>query len=230
MHNFQRITNSGIETSSTATGLIIWDFDGTIADSLQIFIAATNRLAKDFGYQPISSSQIAMLRTLSLREMVRTQLKVPTWKLLFFLRRFRQELTQMTVDLQLIAGMKEALLEIHQQNYRLGIVTSNSRQNVENFLHLQGISHLFEFIYGGQVLSGKGKVLKSLLKLNRRKSEKIIFVGDETSDIKAAKQVGLANIAVSWGFNNREVLAASDPDMLIDRPKELLRAIARLVG
>jgi phosphoglycolate phosphatase len=207
--------------------LIIFDFDGTIADSLEIFIEATNRLAGDFGYQKISSSQLSLFRTLSLREMIR-QLKVPTWKLPFFLRRFRKELNQLMIDLQLVNGMREALLDINQQNHRLGIVTSNSRQNVEGFLHLQGLHHLFEFIYGGQVLSGKAKVLKNLARLNRAEAKQLMFIGDETSDVKAAKQAGLTNIVVSWGFNDREVLVGSAPDVLVDSPEQLLTAIAQL--
>ena len=132
------------------------------------------------------------------------------------------------VDLELVDGMRDALLDINQQNYSLGIVTSNSRQNVENFLYLQGLYHLFEFIYGGQVLSGKARVLKNLARPNRIKSKQLMFVGDETSDVKAAKQAGLANIAVSWGFNNREVLVESAPDILIDHPEQLLAAIAQV--
>jgi phosphoglycolate phosphatase len=204
--------------------LIIFDFDGTIADSLEIFIEATNRLAGDFGYQKISSSQISLFKMLSLREMIR-QLKIPTWKLPFFLRSFRKELNHLIIDLQLVDGMREALLDINQQNYHLGIVTSNSRQNVESFLHLKELHHLFEFIYGGQVLSGKARVLKNLARLNRAKSKQLMFVGDEVSDVKAAKQVGLANIAVSWGFNDREVLVKSAPDTLVDHPEQLLTAI-----
>lgn len=204
--------------------LIIFDFDGTIADSLEIFIEATNRLAGKFGYQQISSSQISLFRTLSLRKMIQ-QLRVPTWKLPFFLRSFRKELNQLMIDLQLVDGMKEALLDINQQNYRLGIVTSNSRQNVESFLQLQGLYHLFEFIYGGQVLSGKARVLKKLARLNRVEPKQLVFIGDETSDVKSAKQVGLTNIAVSWGFNDREILVESAPDVLIDYPEQLLAAI-----
>lgn len=209
--------------------LIIFDFDGTIADSLEIFIEVTNRLAGDFGCQEISSSQISIFGTLSLREMIQ-QLKVPAWKLPFFLRRFRKELNKLMINLQLVDGMREVLLDINQQNYRLGIVTSNSRQNVESFLHLQGLHHLFEFIYGGQVLSGKAKTLKSLVRLNRAKTKQLMFVGDETSDVKAAKKVGLPNIAVSWGFNNREVLVGSAPDVLVDHPEQLLTAIAQVSG
>lgn len=208
--------------------LIVFDFDGTIVDSFAILIKTTNCLARDFGYSPISSSQIPLMRTLSLRERIQ-QLGIPKWKLPFFLRRFRQELNQFLSDLQFVEGMKEILLEIEKHNYRLGIVTSNSRHNVEDFLRLQKLNHLFEFIYGGRVLSGKTSRLKKLVKLNQFNSQQLIYVGDETSDIKAAKGAGVTNIAVSWGFNTQDVLAKEAPDVLIDRPDQLLAAI-KLMG
>ena len=212
-----------------ATNLIIFDFDGTIADSLVIFIEATNRLAKDFGYLQVSSSQTTHLRTLSLREMIQ-ELGIPAWKLPFFLGRFRKELNQLMLELQLVNGIKEALFEIKHQGYRLGIVTSNSRQNVEKFLLLQELNHLFEFIYGGQVLSGKARALKKLIRLNRVNPQQLIFIGDEKSDVKAAKQVGLSSIAVSWGFNDRSVLLEHTPKVLVDRPQQLGTAIAQVRG
>lgn len=207
--------------------LIVFDFDGTIVDSFAILIKTTNCLARDFGYSPISSSQIPLMRTLSLRERIQ-QLGIPKWKLPFFLRRFRQELNQFMSNLQLVEGMKEILLEIEEHNYRLGIVTSNSRHNVEDFLRLQKLNHLFEFIYGG-LLSGKTSRLKKLVKLNQFNPQQLIYVGDETSDIKAAKGAGVTNIAVSWGFNTQDVLAKEAPDVLIDRPDQLLAAI-ELIG
>jgi phosphoglycolate phosphatase len=91
---------------------------------------------------------------------------------------------------------------------------------------LQGLNYLFEFIYGGQLLSGKTRSLKKLVRLNRARP--LVFVGDETSDVKAAKQNRVTSVAVSWGFNNREVLAEAAPDFLIDHPEQLLSEITQL--
>lgn len=207
--------------------LIVFDFDGAIADSLVVFIEATNRLAKEFGYPQVSSAQIPQIKHLSSREMIQ-QLAIASWKMPFFLRRFRQELHQLTPNLQLIDGMRETLEEINRQGYRLGIVTSNARQNVERFLHMQGLHPLFEFIYAGQVLLGKARVLRQLVKRYRLNPRQVICVGDETRDIEAAQQAGLRIIAVSWGLNSREVLAKHAPDVLIDRPEELLVAVTQM--
>lgn len=69
------------------TALIMFDFDGTVVDSLNIFIEAANRLAKDFSYSPFSLSQIPSFRELSLREMI-SQLGMPKWKFPFLFADF----------------------------------------------------------------------------------------------------------------------------------------------
>ena len=207
--------------------LVIFDFDGVIADSLVVFIEAANRLAAEFDYPQVSPDQIPQIKNLSSREMIQ-HLAIARWKLPFFLHRFRQEVNQLVPNLQLIDGMKEILVTINQQGYRCGIVTSNARQTVEGFLYLQELNHLFEFIYAGQLLLGKARILKQVVKRYRVDPNQVICIGDETRDIEAAQQAGLKIIAVSWGLNNRDTLANYTPDVLIDCPEELLTAIAQV--
>jgi phosphoglycolate phosphatase-like HAD superfamily hydrolase len=58
--------------------------------------------------------------------------------------------------------------------------------------------------------------------------EEVVYVGDETRDIEAAKKSQIKVIAVTWGFNSKQVLAAQNPDFLIDRPEELIKVIESL--
>jgi phosphoglycolate phosphatase-like HAD superfamily hydrolase len=132
------------------------------------------------------------------------------------------------MDLKLIDGMHTALMAIHHQGYRLGIITANSRQNVEHFLQQEQLCSLFEFIDGGQILAGKVRSLKKLEKLNPANPKHLIYIGDEINDIKAAKQVGVTSIAVTWGFNDRNTLAEQAPDFLVDHPDQLLAAITQV--
>jgi phosphoglycolate phosphatase len=146
----------------------------------------------------------------------------------FFLRLFRQELKQLVPKLQLVDVMKDTLLEIARQDDCLGIVTSNARQNVEEFLYLQGLDRLLEFIYAGQVFLGKARVLKQLVKRYSLAPKQAICLSNETCDLETATQAGLRSVAVSWDFNSCEALAKYNPDILIDRPEQLLPAIKRI--
>lgn len=204
--------------------LIIFDFDGTIADSLLVFIQAFNRLAPKFGCPQISLSQIPEIKNLSSQEGLQ-KLAIPSWQMPLFLYCLRCEVSRLASELQPIEGIPTVLIEIHQRGHRLGIVTSNARSTVLRFLDYQQLTQQFEFIYAGQLLLGKARILKRLVNRNQLDPKQVIYVGDETRDIEAAKQAGLTTIAVSWGFNSAAVLAKHKPDQLIDRPEQLLAVL-----
>ena len=124
--------------------------------------------------------------------------------------------------------MREALEELKMQGYRLGIITSNDRENVTLFLEKNRLKELFEFIYSGATIFGKSRVINRFLKQANLAPEEVIYVGDETCDIEAAKRSKIKMIAVSWGFNSKTVLAEHNPDFLIHHPHQLIQAIASL--
>ncbi len=205
--------------------MIIFDFDGTLADTLQAIVAITNRLALEFGYKTVNSEEVKKLQNLSSQEIIRYS-KIPILKLPFLLRRVKNELKQEIHHLQPIHGIEEALLALKQDGHQLGIVTSNAEANVLTFLQHHGLHELFEFVHSGTSLFGKNKVLSRLLSQKQINPDAVLYVGDETRDIEAAKQVKIKSVAVSWGFNSRQALARQNPDFLIGQPHELL-AIAQ---
>jgi HAD superfamily hydrolase (TIGR01509 family) len=204
--------------------LILFDFDGTIADSLLVLIKAFNRLAPEFGCPQVSLAQIPEIKNLSSREGLQ-KLAIPSWQMPFFLYRLRREVSRLALELQPIEGMPAVLIELHQRGHRLGIVTSNARSTVINFLDRQQLIQPFELIYAGQLLLGKARTLKRLVKRYQMDPKQVIYVGDETRDVEAARQAGLTMIAVSWGFNSATVLAKHQPDQLIDQPEQLLAVL-----
>ena len=204
--------------------VIIFDFDGTIADSFEAVLKISNQLAAEFGYPKAQPEDISRLKNLSSREVVR-QSKVSPFKLPFLLRRLRYELNQEIHRLKPIPGMKSALLRLKQQGNQLGIVTSNSCENVAAFLEAQELSDVFDFVGSGLALFGKGRVIQRILKQHQLNPADVIYVGDETRDIEAARKIGIQVIAVSWGFNSSQALAAEKPDFLIHQPEELLEVV-----
>ena len=122
--------------------------------------------------------------------------------------------------------MVRVLLKLKSQGYILGIVTSNTKENADIFLSKHGLNSVFSFIYSGTAIFGKHRVLKQVVREHKLKKSDVIYVGDETRDIRSARKSGIAAIAVSWGFNAAEILQEHQPDYLVNRPQELLEAIA----
>jgi len=207
--------------------VLMFDFDGTIADSFDTVLAIANHLAAEFGYPTARPEDVEYLKDLSSREILKRS-QVPWFKLPFLLLRLRVELNREVRTLTLIPGMKEALLKLKQQGHRLGIVTSNSHQNVSAFLDAQELRHLFDFIGSGLTLFGKGKIIQKIMRRYHLNREAVVYVGDETRDIEAARKVGIPIIAVSWGFNSSQALAEQHPDVLIHQPSELVELMRPL--
>jgi phosphoglycolate phosphatase-like HAD superfamily hydrolase len=207
--------------------VIIFDFDGTLADTLDALVIITNRLALEFGYKQTAPEELAQIRNLSSREIVE-QSGISILKIPFLLKKVKLALGNDIQKLNPILGIKEALTHLKNEGNSLGILTSNSEENVSVFLRNQGMEDLFSFIYSGTSLFGKHKVIRKFMKDNNLKTEEVIYVGDETRDIEASKRINIKVIAVSWGFNSREALAKHNPDFLIHKPGELIEVIASL--
>jgi HAD superfamily hydrolase (TIGR01549 family) len=209
--------------------VIIFDFDGTIADSFDTVLGIVNRLALEFGFEPFNLDEVKQLRNLNSREIVRqSQSRISVFRLVLLLRRLKAEVNREIRRLQPIDGMTETLWALKQRGDRLGIVTSNSYENVSAFLETHGLKDWFEFIYTGTTIFGKGKVLRRVLRDNTLNAAALIYVGDETRDIEAAKKTGIRVVAVSWGFNSKEILAEQHPDFLIQYPHQLVEVINHL--
>jgi len=204
--------------------VIIFDFDGTIADTVDSLVTIANRLAREFGYIPINSQELALLRNLTAREIIKYS-GVSLFKIPFLVKKVKGELKHNIHELHLINGIKAALVELHDQGYHLGIITSNSQENVHEFLKCHKLDNLFDFIYSGVTIFGKTTIINNVLRQKQFKPEAVIYVGDETRDVESAKKANIKVIAVSWGFNSSEALGKQNPDFLIHDPSELVSVI-----
>jgi phosphoglycolate phosphatase len=199
----------------------IFDFDGTIADTLGAIVGISNRLAPEFGLEPATAAEIKRLQDLSAEQLLR-QSHIPLLKLVRLLRRVRRELQAEIPRLTLNPGMAEALQKLNREGHCLGIVTSNSTENVSLFLEVHGLRPCFQFVETGASVFGKNRVLRQLLRRRRLNPAEVIYVGDETRDVDASHRVGIRVVAVTWGFNSRAALERHQPDFLIDVPQTLI--------
>ena len=208
---------------------IIFDFDGTIADTLGAIVRITNRIAPEYGYSPTTPEKLKYYQSLSTQEMLK-QSEIPLFRLPFLLRRVRREMADELPKVSVAADLPEALKELIAAGHQLMVMSSNSRRNIEGFLTQHGISDAFDSVEGGVGLLSKARVLKRIIQKGGLDFSQVIYVGDETRDVDASKQIGILVAAVTWGFSSREALAAQDPAFLIDHPRQLVGAAQTLVN
>jgi HAD superfamily hydrolase (TIGR01662 family) len=220
------------EIGSTRTGAppqgippylsLIFDFDGTIADTLSAIVRLVNEHAKEINIKPLDETDVDELRGMSNLDIIK-KYKVPLLKVPYLVLRAQKELNHRIGEMSLFPGVKELVFDLKRRGIRLGILTSNSRENVQKFLKAHDLD-VFDFIHAEQNFFGKNWALLHLLKKFNLKKEEVIYVGDEVRDIEACQKVNIAVIAVSWGFHRRKLLQDKLPTYLVDSPDEI-RAI-----
>ncbi len=203
--------------------LVLFDFDGTIINSQSSVFSIINRLSKEFGYRKLSEELFQRLRNEKSQDILK-KLGIPLLKLPFFVRKFRHELNKDIEFIKPILNIRDVLFILKNKGYILGILTSNSNENVTSFIDKNDLN-FFSLIFSERSLFGKSSIIKTILKNQNLKPEEVIYVGDETRDIEAAKRNNVQIIAVCWGFNSKKILQKHNPDFLIEEPKEILEII-----
>ena len=200
--------------------ILIFDFDGTIADTFQSMVEISNHLAGEFNFKKIEAHEVADYKDKTSQEMLKL-LRVPTLKVPRIALRAKKELNKRIATIKLVPGLKKILTEIHAHGYKMGILSSNSIENVSRFLQSHDLN-FFDFVLTSSRFWGKNHGLKKLILQKGYAPRDILYIGDETRDIEAARKSGIKVAAVTWGYNSSEVLKSFQPDYVLHSPQELL--------
>lgn len=203
---------------------IIFDFDGTIADSFD-FVA--DFLADTAGLPPLDEEQKGALRGHSMVAMAR-RLGYSWWRLPWLLHQGRRRMGRTIKHVQPFADMPEAIEKLHAEGHELFIVSSNTARNVSRFLHQHELHKHFLEIDGGIGMFGKAGALRLLLRKQHLNRQDALYIGDELRDVQAAQSLKLRVIAVAWGFARTGDLEALKPTALARQPADLIRIIEEL--
>jgi phosphoglycolate phosphatase len=200
---------------------LIFDFDGTIADSMEALIDVFRDLTNYD--KPLTKKDLEHFRRLPALQIAK-ELHIPLWRIPILVAKGRGLLSQKLGQVPIFDGIDTALATLQKQNYDLQIMSSNSRENVAAFLQRHQLLQYFSSIHGSVGLFSKAGVLKSIVRKQRLHLENCWYIGDEARDIEAAQKAHMRVAAVAWGFNAPELLEAMHPDVLVKSPKDLLQA------
>lgn len=203
---------------------IIFDFDGTIADSFDFVV----KLFYELQHQgPLPADEIERLRGMSLVKAVE-DLQIPSWKIPFLLWRGRRQMSRHIRDIQPCAGMSEVISKLYDEGHQLFIVSSNSTSNIQKFLLHNDMNTEFVNVYGGVGLLGKARILEKVIRKNNLDRETTWYVGDEVRDINGARLAKVHIVSVGWGYNTAAILEAHKPDKLVHSATELFKVLEEI--
>jgi phosphoglycolate phosphatase len=199
---------------------IVFDFDGTVADSFDVFLETVQEV---LGRPPLAQPEIDDLRGSATRSILR-QVGVRPWQIPGLLARGRHGMARKIAAVKVVDGIPDAMRNL-AVDHRLYLLSSNSQEAIRHVIDRVDLDYAISGIYAGASLFGKAARLTHLLDEERISAAKCAYVGDETRDIEAAKQVGAIAVAVEWGYNTARALSPYDPDILVAAPNELVHAI-----
>lgn len=203
---------------------VIFDFDGTIADSFQYvfdFLKSEARNTTDY-----KESDLNALRKLSMKDLA-LQLGVPSWRLPAIYFKGRRVMRAQMEHVEPYPGMVEVIRQLHKDGYMLFIASANSGPNVKHLLRRKGILGCFRAIRSGAGFSGKPALIRQLLVRYHFSKRTTWYVGDEVVDVRAAERAGVRSMAVRWGFADPDKLMRMAPEALANKPSDIVRIIEK---
>ncbi len=200
--------------------LLLFDFDGVLVDSLDVYEKTVTDCLQEIG-QPLTRGREEFLE--------------------LFEGNFYESLVQKGVDLKkfteasvhILAEINYAemrpfdavrpVLRELAKNHPMVVISSNDTPTIQEALRLYDFNGIFQDILGSDfMLSKKDKILYVIKKYNVTLQD-IYYIGDTTGDIKEGKQAGVKTVGVTWGWHNKEKMAAAKPNYLFDKPEDLLK-------
>lgn len=202
---------------------LIFDFDGTVADTLPFAVNTAIELNRELKLLEEDKIDIEKFRGMSSEDFYKS-LGISKFKLLLYTFKFLNRLNKNIEGLVTFDGLPEVLKALKDREIILGIVTSNTVGMVNKFIKDDQIEY-FDYIKQCRFVFGKGRKIKKIVRKLGLKNDEVIYIGDETRDIKAARDAGVKVASVTWGYNVEKVLNDANPDYIIRRPEELLTLI-----
>ncbi|NRR91798.1 phosphoglycolate phosphatase [Winogradskyella undariae] len=207
--------------------LIIFDFDGTLINSIPDLTLAINKMLAYYNYSPLTIEQVTPFIGNGAKPLVRRSLEHSIQN-----KELSETLLEEAFDIYLSAykevtcidtfmypGVLETLNYLDEKGYKMAICTNKPFDFIQPILDKLEIRKFFKNWIGEDSLSEKkpsALPLIHLIKENNTSIEKTIMVGDSKNDILAAQNADMQSIGVSYGYNYNENIADYNPTIVVD--------------
>lgn len=205
---------------------ILFDFDGTLADSKEAFLSAYNELAQRHDFEKMTLEAFDTLKSASMKERC-SMLGIPFHKIPFLVGELSKLYQNSLKSIPLMEGTREMLDELSSAGYVLAILSSNEEKNIRVFLKIHGLD-CFSTVMCSKKLFAKDRLMRKYLKQNRLLPSQVVYIGDEERDILASRKSGIRVIWAAWGFDGIENVRKAGPDFIADHPEDVIRLVGEL--
>jgi phosphoglycolate phosphatase len=209
--------------------LIIFDWDGTLINSIDLITHSLQQAALAYGY-PIPEAQAAKdVIGLSIENAVLTlfpEADELSQKQLANSYRNHYSSKQLDRD-DLFPGVYDMLVHLKQAGYQLAVATGKTRSGLQAALSGTGTGDLFCMTRCADETASKPdpKMLLEIIEYTQTSHDRCLMVGDSVFDLQMALNIPISAIAVTCGAQSAELLQQYQPLLCLEQPTELLNYI-----
>lgn len=205
--------------------LLIFDWDGTLADSIGRIVEAMHAASGRSGFELRDDFAVKGIIGLGLPEAIRTLYpEISDGEMIAF-REFYAEhyIAAETVPSPLFEGVLDSMTSFREDGYHLAVATGKNRRGLDRVLKAHGWEDYFDITRAADETASKPHplMLEQILAHCGVSAEQALMVGDSSFDLQMARNAGMGSVAVSYGAQSIESLQRFEPRLSIDRFSEL---------
>lgn len=208
------------DTLPAGAKCMVFDFDGTLADSERIMIGIYDYFAVKNNKPELTKEIRQKLRDGTSRQAIKWA-GVKFWQIPKLLNIARKEYKKRSSKVRIFAGMESLVREL-SKDFDIYILSTNNEKTVKKILRQNDFKPSVIILKGSSVF-GKDKALKRLLKSKKYDRNASWMIGDEMRDIAAGNKSKLNTIGVTWGLQSEVGLKLAKPGYIADKPKDILK-------
>jgi phosphoglycolate phosphatase len=206
--------------------LIIFDYDGVLADTLDDLIKFGQEACNQLGVKHfVTKADLNNLEIMSFTSFGQA-CEVPDQLVGEFVKICLHHFAEKKSPPAIFPGLGDVVRYLASR-HMIAVVTTNSAQNVNAFLTLHGLDESIRAVYGVDSPGTKAQKISMARDrlLNNNRQNPVFMVGDSVSDVRAAKEASVTSVAVTWGHQNLETLLRGNPDYVVRTPQQLIEVI-----
>ncbi|QDF66839.1 HAD-IA family hydrolase [Shewanella sp. SNU WT4] len=199
--------------------LIVFDWDGTLMDSIGKIIACVDKLACHLQLPAPSEAQTRAIIGLSLAEALATLFPQVPLSSQLLIDIFRQQFIEVdAVPTPLFVGVESLLQQLTEQGFTLAVATGKSKVGLDTALQQTGLGHYFKASRTSDECSSKPhpQMLHEIMQQLNIDAARTIMIGDSRLDMQMGKSAEVATIGVSYGAQDKCLLALEQPMAIVD--------------
>ena len=212
---------------------ILFDFDGTLADTSEGIVRCTQATLREMGIAASTPARIRPTIGLPLGQCFELGTDTPPERIEEACLTYRRLFNEIAIPCTtLYDGVAETLATLHEAGYRLAVCTSRSQASLEELLRVHGLGSFFsaytsndDVLHGGARPKPTPDLATLLLTRLGARAEESLVVGDTVFDLEMGRGAGCRTCGVSYGNQDRAQLQTAAPDFLLDDIRGLVTLI-----